>query len=250
MKIVIISDIHGNLAALNALPERNFDELWCIGDLVDYGPNPHEVVEWVRQQATVAVRGNHDHAGGFSVDPQCSAPFKKLAEETLRFTQQVCTDEDLGYLRSLPVRRELTVNGTRFYLVHAIPSDPLFGYCPEESDRWKQEVEKIDADVLIVGHRVREITRSSTGNVPACCLVHLAMTSAVLGRSPATQLLLGAHSRFLERLGEDAQRYALRHDALRRYLTSEEERRASQLLLLMLAGHRNVGAPWQVEFLL
>ncbi len=97
--------------------------------------------------------------------------------------------------------------------------------------------------------RVREITSSSTGNVPACCLVHLAMTSAVLGKGLATQLLLGAHSRFLERLGEDAQRYALRHDALRRYLTSEEERRASQLLLLMLAGHRNVGAPWRVEFL-
>ena len=87
------------------------------------------------------------------------------------------------------------------------------------------------------------------GFVPACCLVHLAMTSAVLGKGLATQLLLGAHSRFLERLGEDAQRYALRHDALRRYLTSEEERRASQLLLLMLAGHRNVGAPWRVEFL-
>ena len=97
--------------------------------------------------------------------------------------------------------------------------------------------------------RVREITSSSTGNMPACCLVHLAMTSAVLGKGLATQLLLGAHSRFLERLGEDAQRYALRHDALRRYLTSEEERRASQLLLLMLAGHRNVGAPWRVEFL-
>ncbi|MGB6686457.1 MAG: hypothetical protein WBE76_01295 [Terracidiphilus sp.] len=54
----------------------------------------------------------------------------------------------------------------------------------------------------------------------------------------------------LRKDGEDAQRYALRHDAPRRYLTSEEERRASQLLLLMLAGHRNVGAPWQVEFLL
>ena len=98
--------------------------------------------------------------------------------------------------------------------------------------------------------RVHEIAKSSTGNMPACCLGHLAMTSAVLGKSSATQLLLGAHSRFLERLGEDAQRYALRHDALRRYLTSEEERRASQLLLLMLAGHRNVNAPWQVEFLI
>lgn len=152
MKIVIISDIHGNLAALNALPERDFDELWCIGDLVDYGPNPHEVVEWVRQQAKFTVRGNHDHAVGFSVDPQCSAPFKKPAEDTLRFSQSVCTQDDFSYLRSLPVRQELVVNSTRFYLVHAIPSDPLFGYCPEESDQWKQEVQRIGADVLIVGH--------------------------------------------------------------------------------------------------
>ena len=152
LKIVIISDIHGNLAALNALPERDFDELWCIGDLVDYGPNPHEVIEWVRHQAKVAVRGNHDHAAGFSVDPQCSAPFKKLAEDTLHFTQSVCTQDDFAYLRSLPVRQEMSVNSARFYLVHAMPSDPLFGYCPEESDRWKQEVAGINSDVLIVGH--------------------------------------------------------------------------------------------------
>ena len=97
--------------------------------------------------------------------------------------------------------------------------------------------------------RIRKITSSQVGNMPACCLVHLAMTTAVLGIGQPARLLLGAHAQFLERLGEDAQRYALRHDALRRYLTSEEERRASQLLLLMLAGHRNVGAPWQVEFL-
>jgi hypothetical protein len=76
------------------------------------------------------------------------------------------------------------------------------------------------------------------------------MTTSVLGKGQPARLLLGAHAQFLERLGEDAQRYALRHDALRRYLTSEEERRASQLLLPMLAGHRNVSAPWQVEFLL
>ena len=72
MKIVIVSDIHANLAALRALPERDYDQLWCIGDLVDYGPRPHEVVQWMRGHATVAVRGNHDHAAGFSVDPQCS----------------------------------------------------------------------------------------------------------------------------------------------------------------------------------
>ncbi len=98
--------------------------------------------------------------------------------------------------------------------------------------------------------RVREVSHLSSGTVPACCLVHLAMLSGVLGESESARLLLGVHAEFLERLGEDAQRYALRHDALRRYLTSEEERRASQLLLLMLAGHRNISAPWQVEYLL
>lgn len=112
---------------------------------------------------------------------------------------------------------------------------------------------RVDAERRAVGEaadRVRKMTTESTGAVPALCLVHLAMTSAELGNGESARILLGAHAAFLERLGEDAQRYALRHDALRRYLTSEEERRASQLLLLMLAGHRNVSAPWQVEFLL
>jgi len=152
VKVVIISDIHANLAALDALPERQYDQLWCIGDLVDYGPDPHEVVEWVRKNATVVVRGNHDNAAGFNADPRCSAPYKKLAEETLRLTLQLCTNEDLNYLKDLPVYRELSVGSTRFYLVHATPTDPLFGYCPEGSPSWLEQVACIDTDMLVVGH--------------------------------------------------------------------------------------------------
>jgi len=152
MKIVILSDIHANLAALQALPEREYDQLWCIGDLVDYGPRPHEVVQWVMRHATIAVRGNHDHAAGFSVDPQCSPAFKKLADETLQHTLNVCTEEDLAYLRNLPIQREITADSTQFYLVHAMPTDPLFGYCPEESDRWLEQADWIEADMLLVGH--------------------------------------------------------------------------------------------------
>jgi len=152
VKIVIVSDIHANLAALDALPERDFDQLWCVGDLVDYGPRPHEVVQWVKDNATVAVRGNHDHAAGFSVDPQCSQPFKRLAAETLRYTQEVCTGKDCEFLRKLPVYRETAVGSTKFHLVHATPLDPLFGYCPVQSERWQEEVTLIDADVLVVGH--------------------------------------------------------------------------------------------------
>jgi putative phosphoesterase len=152
VKIVIISDVHSNFAALDALPEESYDQLWCLGDLVDYGPEPNEVVQWVRDKAAVCVRGNHDHAVGFNVDPQCSAQFRKLAASTRHFTQDIVGPVDADYLRNLPIQREVTVEATSFYLVHAMPTDPLFGYCPEESDRWKQEVSWIDSGVLVVGH--------------------------------------------------------------------------------------------------
>lgn len=152
MKIAIISDIHSNFAALGAFPEKDCDQLWCLGDLVDYGPKPREVVRWIRSKAAVTVRGNHDHAVGFHVDPVCSPPFKKPAAETRQFTQGVCTPEEVDYLKNLPLQQEVTVNATSFYLVHAIPTDPLFGYCPENSKRWEREIEWVRADVLVVGH--------------------------------------------------------------------------------------------------
>lgn len=152
MKIVIVSDIHSNLAALEALPEKAFDQLWCIGDLVDYGPRPREVIQWIRERATLSVRGNHDHAVGFRVSPQCSAPFIRLAAETQQFTQEICAEADFAYLRSLPIQHMAAVDGKSFYVVHAIPTNPLFGYCPEESDQWRREIEWTHADVLVVGH--------------------------------------------------------------------------------------------------
>jgi putative phosphoesterase len=168
VKIVIVSDIHANLVALESLPERDFDQLWCLGDLVDYGPKPHEVIQWVKRTAPITVRGNHDHAAGFSADPRCSLPFKRLAAETLSYTQKVCTEDDIRFLRSLPVQRKVEVRSTLFYLVHATLTDPLFGYCPEQSERWQEEVEGIDADVLLVGHThtpfVRKVGKTTIVN--------------------------------------------------------------------------------------
>lgn len=86
--------------------------------------------------------------------------------------------------------------------------------------------------------------------VPACCLPHLFLVVESLGPGTDAQRLLLAHAHLMERTAEDLQRYALKHDALRRYLTSEEERRASQLALLLLAGHRNVSSPWVIEYLI
>lgn len=152
MKIAIISDIHANLAALEAFPEQDCDQLWCLGDLVDYGPRPHEVVQWVMNHAAVAVRGNHDHAVGFLADPQCTLQYKHLASETMQYTREVCTEDDLEFLRNLPVQKEVVVGTKNFYLVHAAPTDPLFGYRRQDSELWVNETQWIDADVLLVGH--------------------------------------------------------------------------------------------------
>ena len=168
MKIVLVSDIHSNFAALNALPERSFDHLICLGDLVDYGPQPREVVQWVKEHATACVRGNHDHAVGFDVDPQCSLPFRKLAASTRHYTQGVVTAADAGYMRELPVQKEIRLGGASFYLVHAVPTDPLFGYCLEHDARWQQEVEWVNADFLFVGHThtpfVRQVGKTTIVN--------------------------------------------------------------------------------------
>lgn len=151
MKALIISDLHANFTALSALPER-YDELWVIGDLVNYGPQPRDVVEFVRKNATIMVRGNHDHAVGFNEDPRCTPRYALMASTTQAFSAAQLTDEDKQFLAALPLSREFERDGKRVYICHAKPSDPLYGYCPADSDQWTKEVQKIEADVLIVGH--------------------------------------------------------------------------------------------------
>ena len=160
MKIAILSDIHGNLEALTALPEK-FDELWVLGDLVNYGPDPAAAIEFVRANASLVVRGNHDHAIGFGEDPRCSPPFREMAEAMMKYTNSVLTDSQKEFLRDLPVAARREVDGVQVSLCHAAPSDPLFAYCPPDAPRWEEELEFARADILLVGHThlqfVREI---------------------------------------------------------------------------------------------
>jgi len=151
MRILIISDVHGNFDALSSLQET-YDELWVLGDLVNYGPDPAAVIDFVKSKAAVIVCGNHDYSIGFSQDPRCSARFREMAEATRRYTDSVLSFSQKHFLRNLPLNAETRRSGTRFYLCHAIPSDPLFGYCEADSRRWLREVENIDADVVLVGH--------------------------------------------------------------------------------------------------
>jgi protein phosphatase len=75
-----------------------------------------------------------------------------MANATMQFSNAELDEEAKQFLRGLPKTRILERDGKRFLLCHAIPSDPLFGYCPQDSERWRQEVESIQADYLLVGH--------------------------------------------------------------------------------------------------
>jgi len=151
LKIVIIADLHGNYESLQSLPER-YDELWVLGDLVNYGPDPAAVVDFVKAKSTVTVRGNHDHSIGYDVDPRCGSRYQKMAETTRQYTASVLNKNQKEFLRELPLHVELQRQDKRFYLCHAKPSDPRYGYSPEDSDDWFHEVGSISADVVLVGH--------------------------------------------------------------------------------------------------
>jgi protein phosphatase len=151
MKILIVSDIHANAESLEALPEE-YDELWILGDLVNYGPSPTEVIDFARSKASLVVRGNHDHSVGFGKDSRCSARFRAMAEASGRWTRSVISEDDKRFLRELPTEVERKVNGVKFLLCHAVPSNPLYEYCPPDADRWRDEVSAMTADVLLAGH--------------------------------------------------------------------------------------------------
>lgn len=164
MRILIVSDLHGNAEAISVLP-RDYDQLWVLGDLVNYGPNPCEVIDFVRRHATYVVRGNHDHAIGFDTDPHCPEPYKAMAAEMGGITERLLSEEDKQYLRMLPLSISAELHGSRFYLCHAAPTDPLFAYRPPESNEWEQEVHAILTGFLLVGHTHLQFRRDVLGRV-------------------------------------------------------------------------------------
>jgi protein phosphatase len=189
MKICIISDLHANLEALAALP-RDYDELWVVGDLVNYGPNPAEAIEFVRSRASLMIRGNHDNAIGYEVDCRCSPRFRAMAEATGDYTRSVLSPRDKQFLRDLPTCASRELSGTKFFLCHATPSDYLWEYRPSDSPLWRQrEAASSGADVVLTGH------------------THLQFRSTFGKRTVVNPGSLGQ-----SKMGDGRARYALWHD--------------------------------------
>jgi len=149
LRYAILSDIHGNRVALQAvlrsLRGELIDQLICLGDVVGYGPEPLECVRMLRQHHFTVVAGNHDCAVTQKIDIKT---FNDLARESTLWTREVMDSEAYDYLADLP----LVVEFDGFTIVHGTLHTPeLFDYVQTCYDA-HLSMEVMDQPVCFIGH--------------------------------------------------------------------------------------------------
>ena len=147
MKILILSDIHANLTALEAVisDAGEIDAAWCLGDLVGYGPDPTECVELVRQMPGLkCILGNHDAAVIETINDNA---FNQDARTIIDWTQHAMTKSSREFLESLPerlVEQDVT-------LVHGSPRQPVWEYLLDTRSA-TNNFDFFDTPYCFVGH--------------------------------------------------------------------------------------------------
>jgi len=164
VRIGIISDIHGNYVALRTVLEDmgKVDALWCLGDLVGYGPQPNECIEAVCKLPHVSIPGNHDWGMLGRLDRQA---FNRDARSLLEWTHKALTPSNMSYLEALPLH--MTTLQASFTLVHASPRDPMWEYLLDLFDA-AECFPRFHSRYCFVGHtHVPLIFRDADGVVKA-----------------------------------------------------------------------------------
>lgn len=126
MLYAILADIHGNLVAFEAVLQDmksygEIEQIWCLGDIVGYGPAPHQCIELLRQFNHLAIVGNHEWAAIGRID---TFDFNPESAAAIHWTMEQLTREDKEYLEALP----LTLVHDSFTLAHGSPRSPLWEY--------------------------------------------------------------------------------------------------------------------------
>jgi diadenosine tetraphosphatase ApaH/serine/threonine PP2A family protein phosphatase len=147
MRIVILSDIHANLVALDAVLAAcgEYDALWCLGDTIGYGPQPNECVARLRARNAIALCGNHDLACIGRVDLSI---FNPVASAANQWNGQQLDDDSRHWLDDLPAQRTID---ERITLVHGSPVDPIWEYLLTRSQA-RQSFAAFTGQLCLVGH--------------------------------------------------------------------------------------------------
>ncbi len=122
-RTLVLSDIHANKDALDAViaDAGDAERIWCLGDIVGYGPEPGACIAWVREHCASVLSGNHDYA---AFDLSVVRDFNPSAALAAEWTRAQLTDDEVAYLRSLPS----LVAADGVTLAHASPADPIWTY--------------------------------------------------------------------------------------------------------------------------
>lgn len=147
MRFLLISDIHANLTAFDAVladADGEWDKLWCLGDVVGYGPDPNECVERLREFDPLCLSGNHDWAvlGRLDMDT-----FNDDARDAITWTQNALTEGNRAYLEDLPPK----LIQEPFTLAHGSPRQPVWEYILEQVTA-AANFEHFDTPYCFVGH--------------------------------------------------------------------------------------------------
>jgi len=147
--IAVISDIHGNLEALNRvlaeIDNLKILRIWCLGDLVGYGADPNQCIETVKDRCEICIVGNHDWAALGKTD---ISYFNPVAKQAILWTKEVLTDESIRFLEGL----DLTASEDDFLLVHASPSRPDEWEYLFEMEQFQNEFSFFTEKVCLIGH--------------------------------------------------------------------------------------------------
>ena len=148
MRILVISDIHANFTAFEAVLKDagSFDAVWCLGDVVGYGPEPNECINRLREFNPVCLAGNHDMA----VAGRAAVwDFSKDAQEIIFWTRHRLSTQNLEWLNTLTDRPLMTDFGIT--LVHGSPRDPVWEYMTDTGIA-KSSFELIETPIGLNGH--------------------------------------------------------------------------------------------------
>ena len=159
--VAVITDIHGNLQALEAalarIEELGIAEVYCGGDLVGYGPWPNEVCRLLERRAIPTIYGNYDYAIGRD-DEDCGCAYtdphdRELGEQSIAWTLEHTDDASKQFMRELPFDLRFELAGKRVRLVHGSPrkvNEYLFEDKPART--FERIAAGAECDVLVFGH--------------------------------------------------------------------------------------------------
>jgi putative phosphoesterase len=172
MRIAIVSDVHGNIHALDAvladIHAQRPDRIYCLGDLVGYAAFPNEVIARIRERQIPTLTGNYDDGVGFDRD-ECGCAYTKeldrqLGQRSLEWTRSHTTDENKAFLRALPPQIRFEADGKRVLLVHGSPrkmNEYLFEDRPLSS--FERLANSSEARVIVFGHTHLPYTKDAGG---------------------------------------------------------------------------------------